>query len=326
MSNPIFSIWCNHEFPTPALEILRDGISPHRLILATTSQSSSHPPEAFNTLLGEADIALGQPDPDRVMSLVRLRWIHLTSAGYTNYDRDDFRAALRQRSAILTNSSSVYDKPCALHVFAMMTALARQLPAALESQQSTRSWHQEALRAKSSLLNDETVLILGFGSIARRLVQLLEPLRMNIIGVRRQVTGDEPIRIVLTAEVERYLGIADHVVNILPANPSTKKFLNAARLAAIKPGAILYNIGRGTTVDQDALVSALHSGHLAAAYLDVTDPEPLPADDPLWTSPNCYITPHTAGGHRDEMEQLVRHFLDNLHRFTNGERLIDRII
>ena len=89
---------------------------------------------------------------------------------------------------------------------------------------------------------------------------------------------------------------------------------------------MFYNIGRGTTVDQSALLDALHTGKLSAAYLDVTNPEPLPPDHPLWSAPNCYITPHTAGGHHDEFERLARHFIDNLRRFERGEELVDRIV
>jgi phosphoglycerate dehydrogenase-like enzyme len=102
--------------------------------------------------------------------------------------------------------------------------------------------------------------------------------------------------------------------------------VNADRLSAVKHGTVFYNVGRGTTVDQDALLAALKSGQLSAAYLDVTDPEPLPTEHPLWTTPNCYITPHSAGGHKTEQERLVQHFLDNLRRFEKGETLQDRVI
>ena len=94
----------------------------------------------------------------------------------------------------------------------------------------------------------------------------------------------------------------------------------------MKPGAVFYNIGRGTTVDQAALVTTLNSGRLAAAWLDVTDPEPLPPGHPLLSAPNCHLTPHIAGGHRNEAESLVRHFLDNFQRFVAGTPLQDRVI
>jgi phosphoglycerate dehydrogenase-like enzyme len=102
--------------------------------------------------------------------------------------------------------------------------------------------------------------------------------------------------------------------------------MNAQRLALIKRSAIFYNIGRGSTVDQDALLAALRENRIAAAYLDVTAREPLPPEHPLWTTSNCHITPHTAGGHQDEFERLMGHFLQNLTRFFNGQSILDRVI
>ena len=119
---------------------------------------------------------------------------------------------------------------------------------------------------------------------------------------------------------------ADHVVNILPESDATRGYVSASRIAQMKPGARYYAIGRGATTEQDALLDALNSGHLGAAYLDVTTPEPLPPEHPLWNAPNCFITPHTAGGHRGEDVRLVQHFLNNLRAFERGEELTDRVI
>ena len=117
----------------------------------------------------------------------------------------------------------------------------------------------------------------------------------------------------------KVLAEADHVVNVLPENDETRKYVNARRIACFKPGARFYNVGRGATVDQDALIEGLKSGRVGAAYLDVTSPEPLPPGNPLWTAPNCFITPHTAGGRIDEGVGLVSHFLANLSVFGTGE-------
>jgi phosphoglycerate dehydrogenase-like enzyme len=182
-----------------------------------------------------------------------------------------------------------------------------------------------SLRSRSRLLNGQTTLLLGYGAIASRLVELLRPLRMNLIAVRRKVRGDEKVTVVESSDIDRVLPQADHVVNMLPANEDTRNFLNAERLAILKRGAIVYNIGRGITLDQDALMKELRSGRLAAAYLDVMDPEPLPPDHPLWLTPNCFITPHVGGGHDREKERQVVHFLDNLRRFEKGEPLHNRV-
>ncbi|HWP41079.1 MAG TPA: D-2-hydroxyacid dehydrogenase, partial [Tepidisphaeraceae bacterium] len=283
------TIWTNFTvLPADARDMLRRRAAPHRVIFSS---------QAPDPQLAQADIAFGQPDVQQVIDLPGLRWIQISTAGYTRYDRADVRAALRARGAIMTNASWVYDEPCAQHVLAMMLGLARQLPAALENQRTTRGWPSATIRDSSFLLNGQSVLLVGYGAIARRLAELLRPLGMKVTGLRRMPRGDEAIPVVPIDQIDRLLPEADHVVNILPASPETARFFDADRLARLKPAARFYNIGRGNTVDQQALRQCLQSGRLAAAYLDVTTPEPLPPDDPLWSTPNCYITPHSGGGH-----------------------------
>src|SRR5687768_10580685 len=119
------TIWTDTGLGESAAVLLREGVIHHRLLLHSKANPAG---------LDDADIAFGQPDPEAVMRSRRLRWVHITSAGYTRYDRDDLREAMRLRGAMLTNSSHVYDEPCAQHAVAMMLSLARQLPASLETQ------------------------------------------------------------------------------------------------------------------------------------------------------------------------------------------------
>jgi phosphoglycerate dehydrogenase-like enzyme len=320
------TIWCNANLPLNAVELLKQHIGPHRLIFATkvvTNLVAGAP----DPVLEQADVAYGQPDPQQVIDCTNLKWVHLSSAGYTRYDTSSIREALRSRSAMMTNSSSVYDAPCAEHLLALILAHSRRLPQAWEAQHNAEHpWPARALRGESRLLYDQIVLIYGYGSIARRLVELFAPLRVNVIGVRRSPRGDEGIRIVTPEEAETMLGEADHVINVLPAATDTLAFFNATRFAKMKPTGVFYNVGRGDTVDQYALEVALTAGRPAAAYIDVTTPEPLPPDNALWRLPNCIITPHTAGGHATEFDRGVRHFLDNLHRYTAGHPLINRVV
>lgn len=321
------NIWCNARLPPEAKDALRAGVGGHRIVFADearTPVAGSSLVAVLAPLPSDADVAFGQPDPAELLTR-GVRWVHLSSAGYTRYDRDDLRAAFAERGAALTNSSDVYDEPVAQHLLAMMLALARALPRSLDNQRAGRAWDFHATRATAYLLKNQTVLILGFGHIARRLAELLAPLRLNVIAVRRRVRGDEQIRVRPAAEVDQLLPLADHVVDVLPSSPETTNFLDARRIGLLKPGAVLYNAGRGDTLDQAALIEALRTNRLAAAYLDVTDPEPLPPDHPLWATPNCYITPHTAGGHDDEMERLVGHFLNNFRRFAAGRELLNRV-
>ena len=127
-------------------------------------------------------------------------------------------------------------------------------------------------------------------------------------------------------DLDSALAQADHVVNILPDNASTRNYVNARRLACFKPGARFYNVGRGSTVDERALLDALRSGRIGEAYLDVFETEPLPVDSPFWTLPNCFVTPHTAGGRHDQDTAIVKHFLRNLAAFQKKGAIMDRIV
>lgn len=298
-----------------AMRLLHEGVRDEQFSLPGTTED-----------LTSVEIVFGQPEIAPILQSKTIRWIHLDSAGYERYDRDDFRAFLRGQGILITNSSSVYAEPCAQHVVAMMYCLARQLHGALDVQRSDRSWPMLPLRANSYLLGEQSALLLGFGAIARRLAELLSPLGMRLTGYRRRLDGRETIPMIDGTGLAGELASADHVINLLPANHSTRNFCDERFFGGMKPGSIFYNIGRGSTVDQEALRGALVKGHLQAAYLDVTDPEPLPPDHPLWTAPNCLITPHTAGGHHDEKERLVIHFLENLRRYQANEPLNDAIL
>jgi phosphoglycerate dehydrogenase-like enzyme len=322
------AVWTNHGFRPEALALLQDGLAAggHRLIHSPKSSASVLAAGKSDPALAEADIAYGQPVVEDAMRLPRLRWVALSTAGYTRYDRDDFRAALRARGAVATNASQVFADPCANHLLAQMLALTRNLPAQVLNQHGPREWRYLEDRFTNGVLTGQCFLLLGYGAIGKRLAELLKPFGGRIIAYRRKPTGDEGVEVVTAAGLPAALAAADHVCNSLPDSAATKRFLNAARLAQMKRGARLYNVGRGETVDQPALIAALESGHIGAAYLDAFDPEPLPPDHPLWTAKNCHITCHIGGGTGDQDNKLVRHFLDNLGRFERGEKLVDQIV
>ena len=312
--------------PPDARELLHAGTAGHELMFSKTPATSILTVAERDSEFATADVAFGQPDPQAIAGAGRLRWVHVSSAGITRYDDPEFRALAARREIAVTNSSSVFATPCAVHALSFMLAQARKLPVALKTRTAGGSSLWLALRDSSATLRGETVLIVGYGAIGKRLVELLQPFGMKIIGYRRRPHGDESVPVIAEDQLARALGEADHIVNILPASAETLHFFNRARFEAAKPGAIFYNIGRGTTVDQDALLAALRSARLGAAWLDVTEPEPLPDEHPLLTEPNCFITPHLAGGHADEFKMLVRHFLENLNRFVRSEPLLDRVM
>lgn len=320
------TIWCNTKFAASATERLVAGTSRHRLVISPRANASVLVAGQPDSTITGANVAFGQPAVDDCLRNADLRWIEISTAGYTRYDTDEFKEAMRARGTVVTNASGVFADSCAQHVLAMMLSLARQLPQSLRDQLADRSWHYTERRYDSRLLTGQTVLLLGFGAIGRRLADLLAPFGVKLLALRRQVRSERAVRVIPAEAISSALAEADHIVNILPENEATRNFVNARRLVCCKRGARFYNVGRGTTVDQRALREALESGRLDAAYLDVTDPEPLPPDDPLWGAPNCFITPHTAGGRHDQDEALVAHFLANLDAFERAAPLTDRVV
>ena len=309
-----------------AEQLLNDGISPHEILVPKKRPASILSKPVPDPSFALADIAFGQPDVESIRCSEKLKWLHVSTAGFTRYDTPEFRALAAERGLIVTNSSSVYAAACAEHALALMLAQSRLLPQALPSQAANGDAEWLSLRAGSISLRGQSLVILGFGGIALELVRLLAPFEMKITAMRRSPRGDEGFLTVTPADLPAALAEADHVINILPENAESIRFICAERLAKMKRGSVFYNIGRGTTVDQEDLLGSLRSGHLAAAWLDVTDPEPLPADHPLRAEPTCHITPHIAGGHAGEAITLVKHFLGNFHRYLAGESLRDRIM
>ena len=322
------TVWSNHLLRPAAAEIFQQRLAVLgcRLIQSEKSSASVLAAGTSDPALAEADIAYGQPDPGDVINCPRLKWVALSTAGYTRYEREDFRTAMQQRGTVVTNASGVFADPCAQQMLASMLGLVRNLPVQLRNQDGARAWRYHEDRYTAAVLTGATVLLLGYGAIGQRLAQLLAPFGGRVIAYRRTPRGDEGVEIVTDPGLAGALAAADHVVSILPDSPVTRDFMNAARFAQMKRGARFYNVGRGTTVDQPALIAALESGHLSGAYLDVMEPEPLPPAHPLWRAPNCYLTCHIAGGTGDQDEKLIGHFLENFGRYTRSEGLGDRII
>lgn len=321
------TVWTNLTLRPAAAQLWHERLAAlgARSIQAAASSRSVLEAGVPDPALAAADIAYGQPDPAEVLRQPRLRWVALSTAGYTRYDDAGLRAALRSRGVALTSASAVFANPCAEHALALLLAIARELPRHARNHAGPRAWPYLESRYSSATLTGQTVLVLGYGAIGARLAELLAPFRCRVLGVRRAPRGDEAVPMVPLAALADVLPEADQVVSTLPDHPGTRRLCDAAFFARMKPGAVFCNVGRGATVDQGALLAALRSGRLGGAGLDALDPEPLPPEHPLWAEPRCLITPHVAGGHREQDENLVRHFAANLARHLRGEPLVDRI-
>jgi phosphoglycerate dehydrogenase-like enzyme len=216
---------------------------------------------------------------------------------------------------VLCNAVGVHDAAVSEWVVAAILAMQRRLPDFLDLQHRAE-WNQSAREGVSDL-DGQTVLVLGFGSIGRALASRLAPFGARVVGIARRPREDAHSPDALA----QLLPEADIVVDLLPLTPETEKFVSGSFLAQMKVGALLVNAGRGRTVDTEALLDALRSGRVRAA-LDVTDPEPLPADHPLWRAPNVLITPHIAGTVARWESRAYRFAGEQLRRYAAGQPLL----
>jgi phosphoglycerate dehydrogenase-like enzyme len=202
-----------------------------------------------------------------------------------------------------------------------MLAFARQLPALVQAQRERR-WLPPAVDSLFEL-SGQTLAIVGTGAIGTAIAERAAAFGMRVLGVRRSAAGlvlpQGFSAMVSIAAIDTALRDADHAVITLPLTAETRKLFATDRLAAMKRGAYLYNVGRGGVVDQDALLAALRSGQLAGAGLDVTEPEPLPAESPLWHEPGVILTAHSSGLTPRSFERYQALLVDNMRRFERGE-------
>lgn len=245
--------------------------------------------------LPDTDIFVGYSlRPKQLKDAKKLKWLHSTAAGVAQLMYPE----LRDAGILVTNPSGVFSVPMAEHTMGLILALARNFPDSVRHQDQG-IWSQQELWDKPqrlSELNGQVLLIVGYGSIGRELAKRAKAFDMRVWGVTRSGKGDgnNVEKIFSAARLHEALPEADYVVIAAPETAETKHLIGAAQLAKMKPGARLINVGRGSLLDEAALICALQTGALGGAAIDVAQTEPLPPDSPLWKTPNLFITPHTS--------------------------------
>jgi phosphoglycerate dehydrogenase-like enzyme len=243
-----------------------------------------------------------------------LRWVQSASAGV----EDLLFEEMVKSPVVLTNARGVFDDAMAEYVVGMLLLFAKGLPGVLERQRR-REW----LPRDSEQLAGKRVLVVGVGSIGHAIGRRCKGVGMTVRGVgTRARTRDDVFALVHAAEdLEEACGWADVVVNVLPSTPTTRHRFDDAVFAAMLPSARFVNVGRGSTVDEAALIRALQEGTIAGAALDVFEREPLPEDSPLWDLPNVIVSPHMSADFAGWRETLVELFVENLSRYLTGRPL-----
>lgn len=277
------------------------------------------PSAVTETELAEAQIIIGNVKPGLLKSAPKLEWIQLNTAGSDRY----CQPGILNPGVVLTNSTGAYGLAISEYMVGMTFMLQKRLDQ-YHRNQAEHLWRDEG---KVTSVYGSTTLVVGLGDIGGEYAKRMKALGSYTIGVRR-TRGEKPEYLdeIYTSEsLDQLLPRADIVALSLPNNSSTRHIMDERRLRLMKKGGLLLNVGRGTAIDQEALRVVLEEGHLGGCGVDVTEPEPLPSDHPLWETPRMLITPHISGQYhlQETFERIVKIAGENLEKFLAGD--VDRM-
>lgn len=298
-------------------------------------------PDDVAPMLRDVEILYTRSIPSHLRCADRLRWVALHFSGI-DHGISDSPIFDPENNIVVTNVAGAHAVHIAEYTMAVMTMLARGFVRIVLDQQA-RKWDPHPERQME--LRGKTVGIVGYGQIGREIGRLAHAYGMTVLVLKRRseqrrATGFQwsglgdpqgaiPQRFFGNHQLHEMLGLCDFVVNCLPHTPATRRLFDHAAFAAMKRGTIMVNVGRGETLDRDALLAALQSGQLAAASMDAFECEPnaLPPDDRLWSQPNLLITPHIAGTRMSELYRrlTIELFCENLRRYLQGQLLLNRV-
>lgn len=249
----------------------------------------------------------------------RLVWVQAGIAGVDGV----LANGMRDHPALLTNARGAHGVPMAEHILAMMFALANRVPLLVQAQPQRRRVGPQARREKWEI-DGQTIVVVGLGDVGGTLARKCKALGMRVLGVRR---SGEPFPeidgVFRTSELASIVPEADHVALCLPGTNETYRLFDSPEITQCRPTACVYNVGRGSALNQDALIAALQAGRLAGAGLDVTSPEPLPDASPLWDMPNVILGQHSSGHSPFNHDRITDIFADNLTRWLTAEPLVN---
>lgn len=294
----------------PQLEAIAPGVE---FVTATNSVAAAR-------AAADVDAVIGACTPEVLTVGKSIRWIQVYSAGVENCVAIP---AVRERSIVVTNMQRISGPVMAEHVLAMVLAFTRGLDVFIPAQ-SKRVWRRDAAEGRMTFVRGKTMLVVGLGGIGSEVARLAQAAGMRVIATRASGrTGPDYVSYVgLPDELLKLAGEADIVVNTAPLTTQTTRVFDAEFFAKMKPTAYFINVGRGKSVDTSALVDALTGGVIAGAGLDVTDPEPLPAEHALWRAPNIIVTPHVANDSDLGFGAQAEVIKENTRRYVAGERML----
>lgn len=274
----------------------------------------------YSKILKETEIVFGWPKTDLVKKAENLKWLHLPSAGVDRYANHEI---YQNQDILLTNSSGVYGKPIAEHVFAMIMAHNRKL-IDYAYDKKEKKWQR---RNEIKDFFNSTVGILGLGDIGSTIAKRAKAWGAEVLALKRTMTElpDYVDQIYLNQDLDKLLKRSDYIILTLPGTPETEGIIGRDQLKLMKDTAFIVNIGRGSLIKQDDLVKALTENWIAGAGLDVTEPEPLPETSKLWEMDNVILTPHTSGFSPTNDQRRFEIFKDNLKLYLENKKLTNQV-
>ncbi len=297
-------IYIQTKFQNPENQAFKDALTPKYEVVFGKGENS----EDSKTHFLDSEICFGNPPLDWLEQTKKLKWLQLNTTGFDQY------LGLKDFDFQFTNLKGYFGLSVAETTVAGILGVYRKIDE-LARLQTLKHWIGTPLRENLYLLTKKKVLILGSGAIALKLKQLLSGFECETTLLDSKTVS----------QITEYLIDTDILVSTLPETAETKGLISEEYLNMLKPSALFVNVGRGTNVDEKALIEILQAKRIMGAVLDVTEIEPIPVNSILWKMENVLLTQHSSGGWMEESSGKVKFFLENLSRFEKGEELLNKV-
>ena len=297
-------IYIHTKFQDPEIQLFKDALSPKYKVIIGKGQDS----EENKTQFLDSEICYGNPPLDWLTETTQLKWLQLNTTGFDQY------LSLKDFDFQFTNLKGYFGLSVAETTVAGILGVYRKIDE-LARLQTLAKWIGNPIRENLYLLSKKKVLVLGSGAIAQKIKQLLSGFECETTLLDSKTVS----------QIADYLPLTDILISTLPETTETKGLVSKEYLEMLNSTALFVNVGRGTNVDEQALIEILQTKRIMGAVLDVTEIEPIPTESPLWEMENVLLTQHSSGGWNEESSGKVKFFLENLERFEKGDELLNTV-
>lgn len=297
-------IFIQAKFQDPEIQAFKDALSTKYQVIFGKGENSEENKIEFL----DSEICYGNPPSDWLTETTQLKWLQLNTTGFDQY------LSLKDFDFQFTNLKGYFGLSVAETTVAGILGVYRKIDE-LARLQTLAKWIGNPIRENLYLLSKKKVLVLGSGAIAQKIKQLLSGFECETTLLDSKTVS----------QIADYLPLTDILISTLPETTETKGLVSKEYLEMLNSTALFVNVGRGTNVDEQALIEILQTKRIMGAVLDVTEIEPIPTESPLWEMENVLLTQHSSGGWNEESSGKVKFFLENLERFEKGDELLNTV-